>query len=61
MVKSIVHFASQSNMQTIAEFVHSKEVYDKLLELEIDYLQGFYISAPRAFLMGEDSLFKESD
>ncbi len=58
VVKSIIHFARQSNMQTIAEFVHSKEVYEKLLLLDIDYMQGFYISAPKAALVDKDELFK---
>lgn len=58
VVKSIIHFASQSNMQTIAEFVHSKDVYKKLLLLDIDYMQGFYISAPKAALVEKDELFK---
>jgi diguanylate cyclase (GGDEF)-like protein len=57
VVKSIVHFALQSNMQTIAEFVHSKEVYEKLLLLDIDYLQGYYISEPRAELVSKEELF----
>lgn len=61
VVKSIIHFAKQSNMQTVAEFVHSKEVFDKLLELDIDYMQGFYISPPRAFLIGREGLFEEVD
>lgn len=58
VVKSIIHFASQSNMQTIAEFVHSKEVYEKLLLLDIDYMQGFYISEPKAALVDKEELFK---
>ncbi len=58
VVKSIVHFAAQSNMQTIAEFVHSKEVYEKLLLLDIDYMQGYYISKPEPHLVLKDELFK---
>lgn len=58
VVKSIVHFARQSNMQTVAEFVHSKEVYEKLLMLDIDYMQGFYISEPKASLAEKEELFK---
>lgn len=58
VVKSIVHFAAQSNMQTIAEFVHSKEVYEKLLLLDIDYMQGYYISKPEPHLILQDELFK---
>jgi len=58
VVKSIVHFAAQSNMQTIAEFVHSKEVYEKLLLLDIDYMQGYYISKPEPHLVLKEELFK---
>ncbi len=47
VVKNIIQFAKDSSMKTIAEFVHSKEVYDKLLELDVDYVQGFYISEPK--------------
>jgi EAL domain-containing protein (putative c-di-GMP-specific phosphodiesterase class I) len=57
VVKSIIHFASQSNMKTVAEFVHSKEVFDKLVELKIDYMQGFYIAKPKAELVEKDELF----
>jgi diguanylate cyclase (GGDEF)-like protein len=58
VVKSIIHFAAQSNMQTIAEFVHSREVYEKLLLLDIDYMQGYYISKPEAHLVLKNELFK---
>ncbi len=58
VVKSIIHFAAQSNMQTIAEFVHSKEVYDKLLSLDIDYMQGYYIAEPKAQLATHEELFQ---
>lgn len=58
VAKSIIHFAAQSNMQTIAEFVHSKDVYDKLVELNVDYMQGYYISAPKAALIEKEELFR---
>lgn len=58
VAKSIIHFAAQSNMQTIAEFVHSKDVYDKLVELNVDYMQGYYISAPKATLIEKEELFR---
>ena len=47
VVKNIIQFAKDSEMKIIAEFVHSKEVYDKLIELDVDYVQGFYISEPK--------------
>ena len=58
VVKSIIHFAQQSDMKTVAEFVHSKEVYEKLLEVEIDFMQGYFISKPEAYLKAKDELFK---
>ena len=58
VVKSIIHFAKQSNMQTIAEHVHSKDIYEKLLLLDIDFMQGYYISEPKEALVGEEELFQ---
>ncbi len=58
VVKSILHFAKEANMKTIAEFVHSKEVYEKLLQLDVDYLQGYYIATPTKELTMLDNLFK---
>jgi diguanylate cyclase (GGDEF)-like protein len=60
VVKSIIHFAKEANMKTIAEFVHSKEVYDKLEELGVDYMQGFFIGAPEENLLSVKELFKEA-
>ena len=57
VVKSIIHFAKESNMQTIAEYVHSKDVYDKLKKLDLDYMQGFYICEPKDELQTQDNLF----
>ena len=58
VVESIIHFAKVANMKTIAEFVHSKEVYDKLLELDLDYVQGYYIAKPNSELLSLEKLFK---
>ncbi|MEA3369837.1 MAG: bifunctional diguanylate cyclase/phosphodiesterase [Campylobacterota bacterium] len=58
VVKSIIHFAKEANMKTIAEFVHSQEVYSKLLTIEIDYLQGYYIAMPSDTLLTKEKLFK---
>nr|WP_321266493.1 EAL domain-containing protein [uncultured Sulfurimonas sp.] len=57
VVKSIVHFAKEAKMKTIAEFVHSKEVYDKLEDLGIDYMQGYYIGKPSKELLTPSELF----
>lgn len=59
VVKSIIHFSKEANMKTIAEFVHSKEVYDKLQLLDVDYLQGYFIAKPSEELVNIDELFKD--
>ena len=46
VVETIVSFAKKLKIATIAEFVHSSTVLDKVKELEIDYSQGFYIDEP---------------
>ena len=46
VVKNIILFAKDVEMKTVAEFVSSKEIYDTLLELGVDYMQGFYIAKP---------------
>jgi len=58
VVKNIINFAKDANMTTIAEFVHSKEVYDKLVELDVDYMQGFFIAEPKPDLQTK-ALFDE--
>jgi len=58
VVKSIVHFAKEANLKTIAEFVHSVDVYDKLQELDIDYMQGYFIAEPYETLADKNDLFK---
>ena len=47
IVESIVHLCLRSGIKVIAEYVHSKEVQQKVKELGIDYSQGFYISKPK--------------
>lgn len=43
---SIVSFAKNMKIQTVAEFVHSKNVFEKIKELEVDYAQGYYFGEP---------------
>lgn len=47
IVKSIVSFCRTMNIKTVAEFVSSKEIFDRVVDLGVDYSQGFYISKPR--------------
>ena len=46
VVDTIVDFANKLNIKTIAEYVHSSTVLDKVKEMGIDFSQGFYIDKP---------------
>ena len=50
ITKTIINFAKELKIKTVAEFVHSKEVLDVVEELGVDYAQGFYIGKPEEFL-----------
>ena len=45
-VKSIVQLAKELDIQTIAEFVSTKDIFDRTYELGIDFFQGYYFSTP---------------
>jgi len=47
IVETIIDFAEKMEMQSCAEFVGSKEVFDTVKEFGIDYVQGFFISEPK--------------
>jgi len=46
VVKTIIEFAKSVDAKTVAEFVHSKNVLQKVEELGIDMAQGFYLGKP---------------
>lgn len=46
VVETIIVFARKLNKKIVAEYVHSKEVYEIVKELGIDYAQGYYIGEP---------------
>ena len=46
ITKTIIDFASQLNIQTVAEFVHSESVFDYLKHLPLNHLQGYYFGEP---------------
>jgi len=46
VVDTIVQFAKRLGIKTVAEYVHSSVVMEKVKELGIDYSQGFYIDEP---------------
>ena len=46
MVKSIIEMAKVKKMKVVAEYVETPEQREKLLELGVDYLQGYLIGKP---------------
>jgi len=45
-VKSIVTFAKEQNIQTVAEFIESEEIFKIVKELGVDFSQGYYFGKP---------------
>jgi len=50
MVESINHIGHIMGIQTIAEFVESQDVLEKLIELGVDHVQGYQLGRPRPML-----------
>ncbi|PNV84028.1 MAG: hypothetical protein C0627_02370 [Sulfurimonas sp.] len=46
VVKTIINFAKDLNLKTIAEFVEDKESLDLLKKMDVDFIQGYYIGKP---------------
>ena len=49
LVKHIYSFASDLQMETIAEFVSSEAIYEKVKAIGITYSQGYHFHEPRPF------------
>ena len=47
IVENIVSFSRKMGIKTIAEYVHSRQIYDIVRSLGIDYSQGFFLGRPR--------------
>ncbi|MCK5110835.1 MAG: EAL domain-containing protein [Arcobacteraceae bacterium] len=46
ITETIVAFAKKLNIKTIGEFVYSKSVFDKVVDVGVDYAQGYYFGEP---------------
>lgn len=46
LIKTIVSFAKQLGMETVAEYVDSQYIFDKVTEIGVDYSQGFFFGKP---------------
>jgi len=53
-VQSIAMFAHELGMQTVAEFVSEKDIFETVKKLGIDLMQGYYISMPLAQPLSEN-------
>jgi len=47
IAQTIAEFSKKLGIKTIAEYIHSQEVYKKAQELGIDEFQGFLLGEPK--------------
>jgi diguanylate cyclase (GGDEF)-like protein len=47
ITEAILSYAKKIKVKTIAEYVHSEEVFDKINSLGIEYAQGYYFGKPQ--------------
>ena len=59
ITQGIVNFARSLNMSTVAEFVHSARIQEKVVALGVDFSQGAHFGMPRAVLAGESERVAE--
>jgi EAL domain-containing protein (putative c-di-GMP-specific phosphodiesterase class I) len=55
IVESIVYFAKQLGIKTIAEYVSSEAIFLEAKRIGLDYLQGYYTGKPKTYLIEGDS------
>ncbi len=46
VVSTIKNFCKETGIKTVAEFAENKTIYEKIKELGIDYVQGYYLGKP---------------
>ena len=51
ITESILFFTNKIGFNTVAEFVHSKEIFDIVKELGVTYAQGYYFGEPKPDLI----------
>jgi len=51
LVKAIMIFAKELNIEVIAEHIHSKEVFDICNSIGVEQYQGFYLGMPKESLI----------
>lgn len=58
VVETIVTFAKRQNIQIIAEFVETKEIFEYLHKLGVDYSQGYYFGKPEELQLLQTKILK---
>ena len=53
IIESINHIGHLMGIQTIAEFVESQEILDKITAIGIDFAQGYGIAKPRPLCLDD--------
>jgi diguanylate cyclase (GGDEF)-like protein len=49
IVSTIANFSKEFQVKTVAEYVSSEAIYNKIKELNIDYCQGYYFEKPLSY------------
>ena len=47
IVRTMVSFAKEQNLEVVAEFVENEEIYNIVHTLGVEYSQGYYFAAPK--------------
>ncbi len=64
VVSTIKNFCKETGIKTVAEFAENKTIYEKIKELGIDYVQGYYLGKPEPIddaVNGEEIKDNKSD
>nr|WP_252724241.1 EAL domain-containing protein [Vibrio hepatarius] len=61
MVRSINELAKQMGKKTVAEFVENNKILDMLVELDVDYAQGYVIGTPKPLPILVEELLSSPD
>jgi len=47
VTETIIDFAEKMNIKTVAEFIHSEDVYNMIKRMGVNYAQGYYFGEPK--------------
>ncbi|MDK2981394.1 MAG: hypothetical protein PWQ55_1741 [Chloroflexota bacterium] len=56
IVKGLIDLSSSIGIETIAEGVETLEIYEMLVQLDVDYVQGYYFHRPMDYSLTEEWL-----